>query len=61
MMRVYCKGALTKEQLAAKLDNGFVCTDVVRNGYSGGDVAYFREGTQEEIEWCRNKMLNGTE
>lgn len=54
--RVYCDGHITKQQLAAKLDRGLVCTDVVRNGYSGGDMAYFRDGTPEEIEQCRALM-----
>jgi hypothetical protein len=55
-MRVYCDGKLTKQLLAAKLDKGLVLTDNVPHGYSGGDVAYFREGTPEEIEFCRAKL-----
>jgi hypothetical protein len=58
MIRVYCDGQLTKEQLATRLDNGYVCTDVVRNGYSGGDVVYFREGTPEEVEHCRKLLVS---
>jgi hypothetical protein len=51
--RVYCHGALTKDLLAAKLDDGLVLIDVVRNGYLGGDVAYFRAGTDAEIASLR--------
>lgn len=53
MRRVYCDGAISKATLAAQLDGGFVATDVVRNGHGSGDVAYFRKGTPEEIEYCR--------
>lgn len=58
--RVYCKGALTKTQLAAKLDEGLVLVDNIRNGYSGGDVAYFRAGTEAEILYCRTLMASST-
>ncbi len=54
--RVYCDGQLTKTMLAAKLDEGFVLTDLVHRGYSGGDVAYFRAGTAEEIERLRRTL-----
>ncbi len=54
--RVYCDGALSKATLKSKLDEGFVLTDVIRNGCMGGDVAYFRQGTAEEIEDCRSRM-----
>lgn len=54
--RCYCEGHVTKPYLAAKLDRGLVCTDVVRNGYSGGDVVYFRAGTPEEIANCRELL-----
>ena len=56
MMRAYCDGPLTKAMLAAQLDKGYVLTDVVRRGYSGGDVAYYRKGTDEEIAMCRAKL-----
>lgn len=55
-MRVYCDGKLTQELLAKKLDKGLVLVDLIPHGYSGGDVAYFRTGTPEEIEFCRAKM-----
>lgn len=58
-VRVYCNGTLTKAQLAAKLDEGYVLIDVVRDGYRGGDVAYFRQGTPDEIEDCRRRMTAG--
>lgn len=54
--RVYVTGTLTKAKLAAKLDLGLVCTDVIPNGHSGGDVAYFRAGTDEEIADCRRRL-----
>jgi hypothetical protein len=56
MIRVYCDGALSKLTLAAKLDEGLVLTDVVRRGYTGGDVAYFRKGTPIELDECRQQM-----
>jgi hypothetical protein len=52
-MRVYCEGALTKALLAAKLNDGLVLTHHIRRGYLGGDVAYFRRGTDAEIADCR--------
>ena len=54
--RCYVDGALTHKKLRAELDNGFVLTDNVRNGHSGGDVAYFRRGTAAEIAECREKL-----
>jgi hypothetical protein len=54
--RVYCKGRLTQSMLADYLDQGLVCTDVVPKGCGDGDVAYFREGTPDEIAWCRNRL-----
>lgn len=55
--RVYCDGALTKKMLAAKLDDGLVLVGQVRNGWSGGDVACFRKGTEAEIADCRSRIL----
>lgn len=61
MKRVYCNGTLTKATLAAELDEGFVCVDVVRKGQGGrNDVAYFREGTPEEIALARDLMAKAT-
>jgi hypothetical protein len=57
--RLYCEGSLSRAILAAKLDRGLVLTDVVRNGYGGGDVAYFRPGTAAEIEDCRRRLRAG--
>lgn len=54
--RVYCAGKLTQQLLAAKLDAGLVLIDHVPNGYSGGDIAYFRDATPAEIEMCRARM-----
>lgn len=64
--RVYCNGELTKEErrvmLARKLDEGLVCTDYIVGGQGGiltkqkNDVAYFREGTPAELEWCRKEL-----
>lgn len=61
--RVYCNGKLTKEQrlklMADKLNQGLVCTGYVVGGQGGiltkqkNDVAYFREGTPEDIAFCR--------
>lgn len=56
MIRAYCDGKVTKEYLAMKLDAGLVCTDLIQNGHSGGDVVYFREGTPEEIADCRKRL-----
>lgn len=61
MKRTYCEGTLTKQMLAAQLDVGFVLVDLVRNGYSGGDVAYYREGTPAEIESCRSLLTAATQ
>lgn len=60
MRRVYCDGPLTRKQLASQLDEGYVLTEKILKGYHGGDVAYFRKGTPEEIERCR-KMLADSE
>jgi len=57
--RCYVHGRLTKERLAAELEAGYVLTDVVRNGHSGGDVAYFRAGTPEELAFCRAELAKG--
>lgn len=62
--RVYCNGALTpakrQAMLAAKLDNGMVCTDYIPRGQNGNDVAYFRPGTPVELEDCRRRMKEST-
>lgn len=54
--RVYLRGQLTavrrKEMLAEKLARGMVCTDYIPRGQNGNDVAYFRQGTSDEIESC---------
>lgn len=57
--RHYLNGAITQDYLAAKLDAGLVLTDLVRGGHSGGDVAYFREGTPAEIADCRARLEAG--
>lgn len=59
--RCYVDGKVTKAYLADKLALGLVCTDVVPNGHATGDVAYFRDGTAEEIEWCREKLRTSAE
>lgn len=56
--RCYVDGRVTPKYLAAKRDQGLVLTDLVPRGYLGGDVAYFREGTPDEIRECRERMAN---
>lgn len=56
-LRVYCAGALTRDDLRTQLDAGYVCTDVVRKGQGGkNDVAYFRKGTEAEVSYARDLM-----
>ena len=54
--RVYVRGSISKEILAAQLDAGYVCTDFVPRGHRGGDVAYFRKGGEAEIAECRETL-----
>lgn len=61
MKRVYCDGSLSKSTLADQLDAGFVLIDLIKGGYLKGDVAYFREGTPEEIERLRKLSPRTTE
>ncbi len=54
--RCYIDGPLTTAKLVLELDNGFALTHLVKRGHSGGDVAYFRHATPEEIADCRSRM-----
>lgn len=64
--RFYCDGILSAERrkklMRDQLDKGLVCTAYVVGGQGGiltrkkNDVAYFREGTPEEIAQCRALM-----
>jgi hypothetical protein len=64
--RIYCDGVLSpgrrKKLMQDQLDKGMVCTGYVVGGQGGiltgkkNDVAYFRDGTPDEIATCRAKM-----
>lgn len=68
--RIYCDGILSPERkrklMQDQLDKGMVCTGYVVGGQGGiltkkkNDVAYFRDGTPEEIAACR-AMLAGSD
>lgn len=67
--RIYCDGKLSPERrkklMRDQLDKGMVCTAYVVGGQGGilsskkNDVAYFRDGTPEEIAQCR-ALLDGS-